>query len=47
MDTYDEYEYQGIKIYIDKSVKISETLQIKVKIKIPLFKPAFTVKGVF
>ena len=45
LDTYDEYEYQGIKIYISKSVKISETLQIQVKFKIPFFKPSFIVRG--
>lgn len=33
LDTYDEYEYQGIKVYIDKNVKISETLQISSETK--------------
>ena len=46
LDTYDEYEYQGIKIYIDKSVNIPETLQIQVKLKVPLLKPSFTVREV-
>lgn len=47
LGTYDEYEYQGIKIYINKNVKISETLQVQVKLKIPFVKPSFSVRGVF
>jgi len=44
---FNEYEYQGIKIYIDKKLKFADTIHIQVQPKFLFFKPSFTVNGVF
>ncbi len=43
---YDEYEHQGIKIYIDKGLHLKDTIKITLNPKFLFFKPTFSVKGV-
>ena len=43
---YDEYQHQGIKIFIDKTLNVSNQIQIDLKSDLPLFGPSFTIKGV-
>jgi len=45
-DIYDEYEYNGVKIYIENSLKIKEDVYIFILLKIPFIKPIFDVKGI-
>lgn len=46
LSNFNEYEYQGIKIYIDKDLKTKDTLHINVNPKFLFFKPSFSVQGV-
>lgn len=43
---YDEYQHQGIKIFIDKTLNVSKQIQIDLQSNLPIWGPSFTVKGV-
>ena len=43
---YDEYQHQGIRIFIDKTLNVSNQIQIDLKSNLPLLGPSFTIKGV-
>ena len=43
---YDEYQHQGIKIFIDKTLNVSNQIRINLKSDIPLLEPSFTIEGV-
>lgn len=45
-ELYDEYEYDGIKIYILNSLILSEDAYIFMLPKIPFIKPIFDAKGI-
>ena len=43
---YDVYQYQGIKIFIDKTLKTANQIQIELQSDLPLLGPSFTIKGI-
>ena len=43
---YDEYDYQGIKIYILKGLEVAETVSIWLDSKFIFGKPIFSIQGV-
>ena len=45
-ETYDEYEYGGVKIYIENHLILKENVYIFMLAKIPLMKPFFDAKGI-
>lgn len=45
-ETHDEYEYDGVKIYIENSLILKENAYIFILLKIPFMKPIFDVKGI-
>ena len=45
-EDYDEYEYQGIKVYILNSLILSENVHISILLKLPFMKPKFSVSGI-
>ncbi|WP_161486945.1 hypothetical protein [Clostridium magnum] len=45
-EIYDEYEYNGVKIYIENSLNIKGDVYIFILLKIPFMKPIFDVKGI-
>jgi len=47
LSDFNEYDYQGIKIYIDKKLRTKDTIHINVKHNFLFFKPSFSVQGVF
>lgn len=44
-EDYDRYEQDGITVYIDKFLETSDRVEIELKSNLPLFGPAFKVKG--
>lgn len=44
---YSLYNFKEIKIYIHQSIKVEDTIDIKLKAKIPIIGPLFNIKGVF
>ena len=46
LSRFNEYEHQGIKIYIEKKLKTQDTIHIDVNPKFLFFKPSFSVRGV-
>jgi hypothetical protein len=45
-EIYDEYEYNGVKIFIENSLKLKENVYIFILLKIPFMKPIFDIKGI-
>lgn len=45
-EDFDEYEYSGIKIYIDKSLIVRENAYIFMLPKLPFVKPFFDAQGI-
>lgn len=45
-ETYNEYEYLGVKIYIENSLIIKEDAYIFMLPKIPFAKPFFDARGI-
>lgn len=45
-DLYDEYEYDGVKIYILNSLILKEDAYIFMYPKIPFMKPIFDARGI-
>ncbi|MGE5627395.1 MAG: hypothetical protein ACM3X7_04665 [Solirubrobacterales bacterium] len=43
---FDEYEYGGIKVYIDKSLIVKENAYIFMLPKLPFIKPFFDAQGI-
>lgn len=43
---FNKYEHQGITIYIDKELDVSNPIEINLKSNLPLFGPSFIVQGV-
>jgi len=43
---YDEYQHQGIKIFMDKTLNVSNHIQIDLQSDLPLLEPSFTINGV-
>jgi len=43
---YDEYEYNGVKIYIANNLILKENVYIFILVKIPFMKPFFDAKGI-
>jgi len=43
---YIEYEYEGMKVYIHKSLLIKRDITIYRKMKVPMFSSIIGVKGV-
>jgi len=44
---YLKYEHEGITVFIHKLLETSDSLEIDLKSNLPLFGPAFNVKGIF
>ena len=47
LKNYNEYKYQGIKIYIEKCLEARDTVRIEAGPKFLFFNPPFTVHGVY
>lgn len=45
-DIHDEYEYEGVKIYIENNLIVKENSYIFIVVKIPFMKPIFDAKGI-
>ena len=45
-ECYDTYEYQGVKVFISKDLKVASDINVYQKTKIPFMKPRFGIKGV-
>ena len=45
-ENYDEYVYNGVKIYIENSLILKENAYIFMLPKIPFMKPFFNAKGI-
>lgn len=45
-ELYNVYEYEGIKVFISKSLKADGDINIYQKKKIPFMEPTFGVKGI-
>lgn len=45
-EIHDEYEYDGVKIYIENTLIVKENSYIFIAIKMPFMKPIFDVKGI-
>ena len=43
---HDEYEYDGVKIYIENNLIVKENSYIFIVVKIPFMKPIFDAKGI-
>lgn len=46
IEYYDIFEFQGVKVFISKELKIKGDINIYQKLKIPFMAPVFGVKGV-
>ncbi len=44
---YDEYQYKGIKIFIDKTLNVSDQIHVDLQSDHSFGEPLFTIKGVF
>ena len=45
-ENFDEYKYDGVKIYIENSLILNENAYIFILAKIPFMKPFFDAKGI-
>lgn len=45
-ETYNEYEYDGVKIYIENTLMLKENAYIFMLAKIPFIKPFFDARGI-
>lgn len=45
-ETYNEYEYDGVKIYVQNNLILKENAYIFMRAKIPFIKPFFDAKGI-
>lgn len=45
-EPYDIYEYNGIKVFISKDLKVVGDINVYQKARIPFMKPRFGVKGI-
>lgn len=45
-EIHDEYEYDGVKIYIENNLVVKENSYIFIVVKIPFMKPIFDAKGI-
>lgn len=45
-DLYDVYEYQGVKLFVLKNLKVTGDINVYQKTKIPFMKPKFGLKGI-
>ena len=45
-ECYDIYEYQGIKVFVLKDLKVAYDINIYLKTKIPFLQPKFGVRGI-
>lgn len=45
-DNYNEYEYDGVKVYVVKSLVVKDDAYIFMLPKIPLMKPFFDAQGI-
>ncbi len=45
-NSYTKYQHQGITIYIDKRLKVSDTVEIKLGLNLAFFGPDFHISGV-
>jgi hypothetical protein len=45
-EIHDEYEYNGVKIYIENTLTLKENVYIFTLLKIPFMKPILDVKGI-
>jgi hypothetical protein len=45
-EIHDEYEYDGVKIYIENTLIVKENSYIFIVVKIPFMKPIFDAKGI-
>jgi hypothetical protein len=43
---YDVYEYQGVKVFILKDLKIVGDMTVYQKMKLPFMEPGFGIKGI-
>ncbi len=43
---YDIYEYQGVKVFVLKDLKIVADINVYQKSKFPFMKPKFAIKGI-
>ena len=45
-ECYDTHEYEGVKVFISKDLKVASDINVYHKAKIPFMKPKFGIKGV-
>lgn len=45
-DNYNEYEYDGVKVYIENSLIVTDSAYIFMLLKIPFMKPFFDARGI-
>ncbi len=43
---YDVYEYQGVKVFVLKSLKVTGDINVYQKSKLPFMEPKFGIKGI-
>ena len=43
---YDIYEYQGVKVFVLKSLKVTGDINVYQKSKLPFMEPKFGIKGI-
>lgn len=46
IDDFYEYEYEGVKVYVDSSLTVKENAYIFMLPKLPFVKPFFDAQGI-